>query len=305
MEKKTTVLITGASGLIGTALTRMLLSAGYRVKHLGRSRKHVSDVSAYVWDIEKATVEPEAFADVEYIVHLAGANVGEGRWTEQRKKEILSSRVASTLLLYRSLEEYPHTVKKIIGASAIGFYGMKPQKLPFTEEDLPGKDFMAQVCVAWENAVMNGSDDIQKLIYRIGVVYSSDGGAYPKLVQPVKLLASSPLGSGKQILSWIHIEDVCRAINHGIEHSDMIGIFNLTAPTPLTNAAMMQALAKAYHKPFIPLGPPPFALKMLLGEQADIVLEGVAVSSEKLLKHGFEFRYSRVEEALENLKQKI
>lgn len=302
MEKKNTVLITGASGLIGTTLTRMLLNAGYRVKHLGRNRKEVPEVSTYVWDIEKATVDPEAFADVEYIVHLAGANVGERRWTEQRKKEILSSRVGSTLLLYQSLEKYPHTVKKIIGASAIGFYGMKPQKLSCTEEDLPGKDFMAQVCVAWENAVMNGPDDIQKLIYRIGVVLSSDGGAYPKLSQPVKLLAASPLGSGKQIISWIHIDDVCRAMIFGIEQPHMNGVFNLVAPNPLTNAAMMQALAKAYHKPFFPLGPPPFVLKMLLGEQADIVLEGVAVSSDKLIHHGFEFRYSRIEEALAKLK---
>ncbi len=305
MEEKITVLITGASGLIGTALTDMLLKAGYRVKHLGRRRKEIPNVTSYVWDIEKATIESEAFEGVEYIVHLAGANVGERRWTTQRKDEILTSRVGSTLLLNRWLEENQHTVKKIIAASAVGFYGMKQRSTPYTEEDLPGKDFMAQVCVAWETSVMKGPKNIQKLIYRLGVVLSSEGGAFPRFVQPIKLLAASPVGSGKQILSWVHIEDVCRAIIWGIEHPNMEGIFNLTAPKPITNAAMMQALAKAYHKPYIPFGPPPFALKMLLGEQADIVLEGVAVSSEKLLKHGFKFQYSRMEEALENLKQKI
>lgn len=305
MEKKTTVLITGASGLIGTALTRKLLNAGYRVKHLGRKRKEIPEVSSYVWNIEKATIESEAFDGVEYIVHLAGANVGEGRWTAQRKDEILTSRVGSTLLLNNWLEENQHTVKKIIAASAIGFYGTKQRISPYTEEDLPGKDFMAQVCVAWETSVMKGPKNIQKLIYRLGVVLSSEGGAYPKLVQPIKLLAASPIGSGKQFLSWVHIEDVCWAMIWGIEQPTMEGIFNLTAPNPVTNAALMQALAKAYQKPYIPFGPPPFALKMLLGEQADMVLEGVAVNSEKLLKHGFEFRYSRIEDALENLKQKI
>lgn len=302
MEEKTTVLITGASGLIGTALTRMLLHRGYRVKHLGRYRKQVPEVNSYVWDIEKAFVDVEAFADVEYIVHLAGANVGDGRWTEQRKKEILSSRVGSTLLLHRSLEENSHNVKKIIGASAIGYYGMNPRKEAYTEDNLPGKDFMAQVCVAWENALMKGSDNIQKLIYRIGVVFSSEGGAYPKLAQPVKLLAASPLGSGRQIISWIHIEDVCRAIIYGIEQAQMQGVFNLVAPNPVTNAALMQAMAKAYHKPYIPFGPPPFVLKTLLGEQADLVLEGVAVSSNKLIQHGFEYSYSEIEGALDNLR---
>lgn len=302
METKTSVLITGASGLIGTALTRMLLDAGYRVKHLGRRKRQVPDVKSYVWDIEKATVDAEAFEDVEFIVHLAGANVGEGQWTEERKKEILISRVASTLLLHQALEANDQHVKKIIGASAIGYYGLKPKKQPFTEEDLPGKDFMAQVCVAWENALMKGNDNIQKLIYRIGVVFSAAGGAYPKLAQPVKLFAASPIGSGKQFISWIHIEDVCRAIIYGIEQDHMFGVFNLVAPNPITNVALMQSMAKAYHKPYIPFGPPSFMLKLFLGEKADLVLGGVAVSSNKLVQHGFEFRYSELKEALDNLK---
>lgn len=301
MENKITVLITGASGLIGTSLTSMLLRKGYDVKHLGRTRRTIHNVKSYLWNIEQGTIEPEALADVTYIVHLAGASVGEGRWTEQRKKEIVSSRVGSTLLLNRTLEEQSHSVKKIIAASAIGYYGMLPQSSPFNEEAPAGKDFMAQVCVAWEDALFKGNEHIQKVIYRLGVVMSNKGGAFPKLVLPVKLLAASPVGSGKQIISWVHMDDVCNAILWAIENQNLQGIYNLTAPHPVSNAELMKVLAQALKKPYIPFGPPAWALKVAMGEQADIVLEGVAVSSEKLQHTGFEFRYKTIEEAIKEL----
>lgn len=301
MENKTTVLITGASGLVGTALTELLLHKGYEVKHLGRARRSISNVKSYVWNIEQGTIEPEALADVTYIVHLAGASIGEGRWTEQRKKEILSSRVGSTLLLNQALEEYPHSVKKIIAASAIGYYGLRPQTSPFNEEAPAGKDFMAQVCVAWEEALFKGPAPIQKVAFRFGVVFSNQGGAFPKLVLPVKLLAATPVGSGKQIISWVHIDDVCNAIRWAIENPHIQGIYNLTAPHPVSNAELMKVLAKALNKPYIPFGPPALALKVAMGEQADIVLEGVAVSSEKLQRAGFEFRFKTIEETIKEL----
>ncbi len=301
MENKTTVLITGASGLIGTAITELLLRKGYEVKHVGRTRRTIPNVKSYVWNIEQGIMEPEALADVSYIVHLAGASVGEGRWTEHRKKEILSSRVGSTLLLNRALEENPHSVKKIISASAIGYYGVRPQNTLLNEESPAGKDFMAQVCIAWEESLFKDNASIQKVVYRLGVVLSKYGGAFPKLVLPVKLLAATPVGSGKQIISWVHIDDVCNAICWAIENTKLQGIYNLTAPHPVSNAEMMKALAKALNKPYIPFGPPALAIKVAMGEQADIVLEGVAVSSEKIQHAGFEFRFKTIKEAIQDL----
>jgi len=302
MSKK--ILITGASGLIGTRLTELLLQKGYQVSHLGRSKKS-GKVKSFVWNIEKGEVDSEALKEVEVIIHLAGAGVADKRWSEKRKMEIRESRTQSTALLCKTLEKGNHSVRKVVSASAIGYYGFCLDERIFTEESEPGTDFLAQVTRLWEEEVDKISTlNLQVTKLRIGIVLSAHGGALVEMARPVRFGVGSPLGTGQQYLSWIHLDDLCAMFIKAAEDDKMIGAYNAVCDW-VTNEALTKSIAKVLGKPLWLPSVPAFIMKIVVGEMAVIVVNGSKVSSDKIKHAGFTFRYNHLEEALnEYLKRK-
>lgn len=301
MENVKNILITGGSGLIGTRLTELLLSKGYQVSYLGRTIK-TQHVKTFLWNIDEQRIEENAFLNVHTIIHLAGAGISDKRWTQKRKQEILESRTKSTRLLKDELNKRTHHIKNFISASAIGYYGFEDYEKEFVESDKPGKDYIAKVTHAWENEVDKiATPGLRIVKIRTGIVLSNQGGALIKLARPIKLVAGAALGSGKQYLSWIHIDDLCNIFIKSIEDNSMEGAYNAAAPNPVTNKMFTQVLAKVLHKPLFLPNVPAFVLKIILGEMADIVLNGSKISSKKIQSRGFNFQFKTLESALRDL----
>lgn len=292
------ILITGASGLIGTRLTEVFMQQGHVVVHLGRTKK-TGKVPSFVWDVEKGVIEENAFDGVDAVVHLAGAGVADQRWTKKRKLEILESRTKSTTLLAHHLEKYLN-VKVVVSASAIGYYGFGLSDREYTEESNPGTDYLATVVSAWEGEV----DKIQNrrvVKMRVGIVLSEKGGALKEMMKPIQWGVGAPLGTGKQYMSWIHLDDLCRMFIKAVEDHTMVGSYNATGPHAVTNKELTRAMAKVLHKPLWLPPIPKFVLKIVVGEMADIVLNGSIVSSKKIQQTGFTFQFNSLEEALHDL----
>jgi uncharacterized protein (TIGR01777 family) len=291
------ILITGASGLIGKRLTEMLLEKGYQVAHLSRSSKS-GKVPSFVWDVDKGEMESQALEGVEGIIHLAGAGVADKRWSKSRKEEILQSRVKSTKLLFDTLSKNPNQVKSFISASAIGYYGFESEEV-LTEDSKPGIDFLANVTKQWEAEVDKLAVlKIRVVKLRIGIVLSEKGGALPEMAKPIRLGFGSPLGSGKQQLSWIHLDDLCEMFIHAFQMNQMNGAFNAVSGDWVTNAQMTKEISKILNKPLWAPNVPAFVLKIVVGEMAMIVLGGSKVSADKIKKSGFVFKYTELNEAL-------
>lgn len=294
------ILITGASGLIGSRLTELLIARGHFVTHLGRSKKN-STLTSFLWDPDTGTMDTPALQQADAIVHLAGAGVAEKRWTASRKKEILESRTKSTQLLFQALRNNAHNVKTFVAASAIGYYGFGENDKVFTEEDNPGKDFLSQVTHQWENEVDKIGDlELRVVKLRIGIVLSKNGGALQEMAKPIKLGIGSALGTGKQFLSWIHVDDLCEMFIKAIEDGEMRGAYNGTTGW-CTNEEMTRVIADKLKKPLWLPSVPSFILKIILGEMADIVLNGSKVSSEKIKKIGYRYKFATLSEALSDL----
>lgn len=292
-------MITGGTGLVGQRLIPMLQSAGYEVAILSRSPRD-GKVKTYVWDIDNEYIDPMAFENTEAIIHLAGAGVAEKRWTAERKELIYNSRVKSSLLLYNYLKNNEHQVKTFIGASAIGLYGADTGHAIINEAAPIGHDFLAHVVDAWEAATKKIETlNIRLFMPRIGIVLSNEGGALKELLKPP---VAAPLGNGKQYMSWVHIEDLCQMIIFGIENEQVHGAYNAVGPKPKTNREFTQVAAKVMGKPYLPIPVPKLMLKLMLGEMAQIVLGGSRISCQKIMEVGFEFRFPKLEEALEDLK---
>ncbi|MGV3642087.1 MAG: TIGR01777 family oxidoreductase [Adhaeribacter sp.] len=297
------ILITGGSGLIGTRLSEMLIDQGYEVAHLSRNTRQYSHYKTFKWDIDRGFIDDNVLAYADYIINLAGASVAEGKWTKDRKREILESRVKSTALLQECLRKTNHHVKAFISASAIGIYGDTGQHL-VTEESQYGEDFLAQVCRQWETAAWQVHElGIRTCILRLGIVLSNKGGALPQMAKPVKLMAGAPLGSGKQYMSWIHIDDLCRLFIQAIEEPQFQGVYNAVAPNPVTNEEFTRLLAQVMHRPLTGLKVPAVGLKLMLGEMSEVVLEGQRVSGNKVMQTGFTFEYQSPQKALESFYQ--
>ena len=297
----TSVLITGASGLVGTRLTEMLVQKGYQVSHLGRSKKS-GQVPSFVWDVDQGKMDTEAIRGVDSIIHLAGTGVAEKRWTSKRKEEILDSRTQSCALLFETLKKSNHHVKSLVSASAIGYYGYGLGKELLVEESRPGNDFLSQVVVDWENAIEPvASIGIRLVKIRIGIVLSERGGALVEMARPVQWGIGSPLGTGRQMVSWIHLDDLCGMFVHAIENGQMSGVYNGVAPHPVTNKEITKGIAIILHRPLWAPAVPGLVLKIVVGEMAEIVLNGAAVSSEKIQKAGYEFQFTELGKALNNL----
>lgn len=304
-----TILITGGTGLIGRALSQRLINEGHDVIVLSRSKKGPEGRLRYAqWDVQKGTIDHEAIAAADAIVHLAGANVAEKRWTEKRKKEILDSRVQSGQLLVKALSEVPNKVQTVISASAIGWYGPDPQvpnPRPFTEFDPPHSDFLGQTCVQWEAAIAPVMRLQKRLVYlRTGIVLSREGGAYPEFKKTLPLRVASILGNGKQVVSWIHVDDLVQLYMDTLFDEKWQGVYNAVAPQPESNKNIITTIAATAYSPYICVHVPQFILKTILGEMSIEVLKSTTVSAEKVLSEGFRFQYPGIEEAVNDLEEK-
>ncbi|HAI75784.1 MAG TPA: TIGR01777 family protein, partial [Microscillaceae bacterium] len=263
------ILITGGSGLVGKKLTHKLLQKGYEVAILSRNNTRSAEATYYQWDIEKGYINPEALQNTQGIIHLAGAGVADKNWTKERKQEILESRIRSTELLYNSLKELDEKPLSFISASAIGIYGDRDVNTKLTESSSPGNGFLAEVTQLWEKSIDKVNDlGIRTAKIRIGIVLSTQGGALPKICQPIKLGAGAPLGSGEQGVSWIHIDDLCDIFIYALENTSIQGAYNAVAPEPVDNSLLTKAIAKHLKKLLLLPNVPSFALKLMLGEMA-------------------------------------
>ncbi|MBX2938671.1 MAG: TIGR01777 family oxidoreductase [Ferruginibacter sp.] len=295
-------LITGGTGFVGSMLTAYLLRRGHTVHILTRHPKTntVPGVKHFAWNPELQEIQLSALEGVDYIIHLAGAGVADKRWNKKYKQEILNSRVQSGALLRNTLNNHPHTVQGIISASAIGYYGPDKEGHTFTEQDPPGDNFLSDTCKVWEESMM-GIDRVQLCTLRFGIIFGKDGGAFPKFMAPLKYGLSAILGNGKQVISWIHIEDVCRMIEFAVQHN-LNGVYNAVAPMPATNRYLTIEISHRIRKnAYIPIHVPATLLKLVLGESSLEVLKSTTVSSEKISNAGFTFLYPSIKAALNDL----
>jgi uncharacterized protein (TIGR01777 family) len=304
-----TVLITGGTGLVGKALGQALLEKGYTVIILSRQpgkKSAVANLSYAAWDAEKQTIDEVAISSADYIIHLAGAGVADKRWTKKRKQEIIDSRVNSSRLIVDSLAMISNKVKAVISASAIGWYGADPaipNPKPFEENNPADETFLGNTCKLWEESIKPVTQLGKRLVkLRIGIVLSNDGGALSEFKKPLQFGVAAILGNGKQIISWIHIDDLVRMFIASIEKSGMNGVYNAVAPVPVSNKELTIQLAKSRKKFFIPVHVPSFLLKLMLGEMSIEVLKSATVSSNKIELTGFSFKFPTVTTALSNLK---
>lgn len=303
------VMITGGTGLIGSALTKRLVEKGHQVIILTRNssnKKKTGNLSYSQWDPGKGTYNAHDFAAADAIIHLAGANVAEKRWTEERKREIINSRVQGGELIIKALREVPNKISTILSASAIGYYG--PDQIPaspFVEEMPPYHDFLGQTVSQWEASLDPVIQMGKRLvIFRTGIVLSREGGAYKEFEKPLHFGIASILGSGKQVISWIHIDDMVRLYIAALEDEGWKGTYNAVAPVPVTNKELVLAMARQKNKIFIPLPVPSIVLKTLLGEMSIEVLKSTTVSSAKVEQRGFIFLYPTIDKAVAALLKK-
>jgi uncharacterized protein len=294
------ILITGGSGLVGKKITQLLEKKGFEVAWLSRSPDK-NNQKSFFWDVDKQTMDAEAIEWADAILHLAGEGVADKRWSDSRKRAILESRTLSTQMLYNAIEKATAKPEVFISASAVGYYGFNTGDATQVEESEAGKDFLAQVVIAWENRVkMMEKLGLRTVMLRIGIVLDKNGGALKEMMKPP---VAAPLGSGTQWMSWIQIDDLARMFVFALEDEKVQGIYNAVGPKPATNAELTEKAAKKARKLFVNFGVPGFGLKLALGEMAQMVLGGNKVSSKKIEQEGFKFRYPDLDTALEKIYQ--
>ena len=298
-QKKLSVLITGGTGLVGKYLTAILIEAGYNVSHLSRSVSNPVNIRVFRWDPEKELIDLAAFDNIDYIIHLAGANIGEKRWTHERKLEIIRSRVDSAKFLHKTITENKISLKAFISASATGIYGAETSEKVFVENDPPAQDFLASVCRQWEAAAdLFQNSGFRTVKIRTAIVLEKNDSALSKLMKPANFGFLVKTGSRLQYMPWIHINDLCNIYLKAIEDSDINGPFNAVSPQHVTHDDIMKTLGRIMKRPVLSVAVPAFLLKLILGEMAEVILTGSRASSDKIINSGFRFRFGNLEEAL-------
>ena len=297
-----TILITGGTGLVGMELSNILSSKGFEVTHLSRNPTKKGYRSFY-WNVKKNEIDEEAIKSADAIIHLAGAGVADKRWNEAWKKEIYDSRIQSTRLLKEKVKEFNPDLKYFLSASAIGIYGWDTGEELIDETQVKGDGFLADVVEDWEKEVDGFTElNIPHGKVRIGIVLSEKGGALVEMMKPIRFGAGAALGSGKQYMSWIHIDDLVGIINHMLIHQ-LTEAFNGVAPNPATNADFTKSVGRQIRRPILLPNVPKFALKLIVGEMADILVGGNRVSSQKIENSGYKFRFPTLDKALQDLLQ--
>jgi len=297
------ILITGATGMIGGELVSKFHELGVAINYLTTSKNKIEEQEEYqgfYWNPSQQEIDLDCFKDVSVIINLVGANVAS-RWTSSYKQEIIDSRVQSAQTLMKGLQATDHQIEYLISASAIGIYPDSLTKLYEEDETNLNVEFIGSVVQQWEESVNKFKDlGIKVAKLRIGLVLSDQGGALEKMKQPIDYYAGAPLGSGNQWQSWIHIDDLCEMFIHCIKEQEE-GVFNAVAPNPVNNKELTLAIARTLGKPIILPNVPAFVLKLMLGEMATIVLSSQYVSSKKIETTGFQFSYTYLKNALDNL----
>ena len=297
-----TVLISGGTGLIGKKISSLLKAKGYEVRILTRKQSNGKDLVH--WDIDKGYIQQGALDGVETIIHLAGEGIADKAWTDHRKAEIINSRVNSTKLLFELLAKGDHTVKQFISASATGYYSDRADEVMY-EESTPANDFLGKTCIAWENEVDRiASLSIRTVKLRTGIVLSIEGGALKKMITPFKFGFGSALGDGKQWMSWIHEDDLCKMYLFAIENNSLNGAYNAVSPHPTTNEDFSRTLSTVLKMPFWAPNVPAFILKLIFGEMSAVVLGSTKANANKILQTGFKFQHSDLKESLIDLLKK-
>lgn len=292
-----TVLISGGTGLVGSVLTKKLRTAGHRVRILSRQKGE----DHFYWNPEKNEIDASAFENLDAVIHLAGASIAK-RWTASYKKELYSSRIDTSKLIFEQLKKSNTKIECFISASGVNYYGTETSRHIFTEEDPNSNDFLGKLCADWEAAAF----DFEQLGARVcalrtAVVLSADGGMIKKLIPAAKFNMVSALGSGNQIVPWIHIDDLADIYKWLIENPNLSGAFNASATQIVNSREFTKAFVGAMGKKIILPNTPAFMLKLIFGETASIMLEGSAVSNKKIKDTGFRFQFDNLETAFKNL----
>ena len=297
-----TILISGGTGLIGRHLSKKLLENGYHIAILSRRVRHDTGSSFHHWDPDKKEIDEEAIIRADYIIHLAGAGIGDIRWTKKRKQEIIKSRVQTGELILDKIQETRKKLKAFISISGTGYYGTVTSDRIFVETDPSSDDFLGKTCKLWEDAADRFADlGIRIVKIRTGIVLAKEGGALVRIAAPVRAGIGSVIGNGNQYIPWIHIDDLCNIFLKAIEDDRLTGSYNATAPDFITNRILVKTLTRILGKPWWFPDIPACAMRILFGEMAEILLKGSRVSSEKIRAAGFQFQFPDLEGALKDL----
>lgn len=297
---KKTILITGSSGMLAQHFQKTYRT-DYSIRFLTRKVIKNND---FLWNVEQQYIDPKALEGVDIIIHLAGASITGKRWSEKRKKLLLSSRVDSTELLFSEVKKQNITLDAFISASAIGYYGSLNSEDIFLETHKNGTDFLSKICYEWESSAKKFKKEALSKrvgIARIGIILSDNGGALGEIIKPFKFGLGSVVGNGEQYVPWIHISDMCSILNFMITNSSIDGTYNSVAPQHTNNKDLSVLIGKIMKRPIWLPNVPGFIFKVVFGEMSTILLKGSRVSSEKLISKGFNFQYKNLKTALENI----
>lgn len=297
------ILISGGTGFIGKKVALHLQKSGYNIFILTRNRraKAADGITPIYWDINALKIDLPTGLTIDTIIHLAGTNIGSGCWTKSRKEELASSRILSGQLLYNYFSNHP-SLKTFISASAIGIYGHIPSTKVVSEEHVTGVGFIPELCKDWEKtASLFQQVGVRSVTLRIGIVLDSKQGALPAMIKPYKLGFGAILGDGKQLMSWIHIDDLIEIIGNSVTNINFNGTYNAVAPNPISNELFTRTLSEYLKKPLFPFAISPILLKLVLGEKSCLLLEGAGVIPARLQAEKFNFKYKTIYKALHNL----
>ena len=295
------ILITGGTGLIGSKLIDSIDKSVYNVYVLTRKKSCEENGVNYInWDPENSVLDISQIKNLYSVINLAGESIDGSRWTSNYKRKILDSRVNSTRLLFNKVKEMKELPKSFISASATGFYEVNTDN-PQAETDLPGNNFLSDVVQQWEKEILKFKGlGLRTTTFRIGLVLSKDGGVLKRLYPIFKFFLGVPIGSGKQMISWIHESDMIGLINMAIESNKLEGIYNAVAPEIITNTEFTKSLLKSLNRFSYPsiIKAPSFIVRILFGEQSDLVLNGLNISSEKIMQSNYKFKFTKLSSAL-------
>lgn len=301
----TKILITGGSGLVGKALTQKLLEKGYSVNWLSHSGKKIPNVQSFKWNFKEEFIEEKAFEGVSYIIHLAGAGIAEKPWSKAYKNLIADSRIKTSQLLFDCVKRLQVPLKAFISASAIGYYGTFTSEEILTEDSPSGNDFLAKVCIEWENKAEQFQQiNIRNVCVRTGVVLSEKGGALPQIKRPISLGLGAALGSGKQYMPWIHINDLVAIYLEAIENNKWQGSYNATSPGHITNQQVTKQIAQSLKKPLWLPNIPSFVLRIVLRKRAELLLKGSRILPKRSQEENFVFNFLNFRTAIATILHK-
>lgn len=302
MEK---ILITGASGLIGQELSKLLINKGFEVVVLSRREREHDQYQIYEWNLQKEYINEEVFEHkIDYIIHLAGAGIADKRWTTKRKKEIIDSRVDGVALLSKYLKKHGQQPKAFISAAAVGIYGDSgvEEVDESTAIDQSSDAFLVQSCILWEEAAQAFEQmGVRTAILRVGIVLSTSGGALAKMLPTYRLSVGGYFGDGQQYYPWVHIEEICDMFIFLLQNKEATGVYNGVAPNAVPNKVLAKTIADARDQKALLMPIPAMVMRLAMGEMADMVLHGANVQPNRLQADGYEFKHPELDAALKDL----